>query len=80
MESKLQERSKAEISLERARLLTASWKTTDSLPIAVRRGKAFEKIVSEIPIYIDNEQLLVGILPLNQVRPSGIRSSAPPGF
>ncbi len=57
---KLEERSKAEISLERARLLTASWKTTDGLPIAIRRGKAFEKIVSEIPIFIDDEQLLVG--------------------
>ena len=48
------------ISLERAKLLTASWKETEGLPIPIRRAKAFEKIVNEIPIYIDNEQLLVG--------------------
>jgi pyruvate formate-lyase/glycerol dehydratase family glycyl radical enzyme len=57
---KLGERDKAQISLERARLLTDSWKTTDGLPVPIRRGKAFEKIVSEIPIYIDEDQLLVG--------------------
>jgi len=47
-------------SLERAKLLTASWKETEGLPIPIRRAKAFEKIVTEIPIYIDEGQLLVG--------------------
>lgn len=54
------ERSKPGVSLERAKLLTASWKQTDGLPTPIRRAKAFEKIVTEIPIYIDEEQLLVG--------------------
>jgi pyruvate formate-lyase/glycerol dehydratase family glycyl radical enzyme len=54
------ERDKSGFSLERAKLLTASWKETDGLPTPIRRAKAFEKIVKEIPIYIDNEQLLVG--------------------
>lgn len=54
------ERDKSGLSLERAKLLTASWKGTDGLPIPIRRAKAFEKIVTEIPIYIDDEQLLVG--------------------
>lgn len=53
-------RQKAGVSLERARLLTASWKETDGLPVPIRRAKAFEKIVAEIPIYIDDDQLLVG--------------------
>lgn len=48
------------VSLERAKLLTASYKETEGLPIPIRRAKAFEKIVTEIPIYIDEGQLLVG--------------------
>jgi pyruvate formate-lyase/glycerol dehydratase family glycyl radical enzyme len=48
------------VSLERARLVTASWKETEGLPIPLRRARAFEKIVGEIPIFIDDEQLLAG--------------------
>ena len=53
-------RDKEPASLERAKLLTASYKETEGLPIPIRRAKAFEKIVTEIPIYIDEGQLLVG--------------------
>jgi pyruvate formate-lyase/glycerol dehydratase family glycyl radical enzyme len=48
------------ISLERAKLLTASWKETEGLPIPIRRARAFEKIATEIPIFIDDDQLLAG--------------------
>ena len=48
------------LSLERAKLLTASYKGTEGLPVPIRRAMAFEKIVAEIPIYIDEGQLLVG--------------------
>ena len=48
------------LSLARARLLTCSYKETEGLPVAIRRARAFEKIVTEIPIYIDPQQLLVG--------------------
>ena len=58
--SLLSARQKGGISLERARLLTASWKETDGLPVPIRRAKAFEKIVTHIPIYLDDDQLLVG--------------------
>lgn len=58
--SLLAARQKAGVSLERANLLTASWKETDGLPVPIRRAKAFENIVAHIPIYIDDEQLLVG--------------------
>jgi pyruvate formate-lyase/glycerol dehydratase family glycyl radical enzyme len=50
----------AKLSLARARLITASYKETEGLPVPIRRAKAFEKIVTEIPLYIDDEQLLVG--------------------
>jgi len=53
-------RSSGKLSLERARLLTASYKETEGLPTPIRRAKAFEKIVNEITLYIDDEQLLVG--------------------
>lgn len=53
-------RDKEPVSLERARLITASYKETDGLPIPIRRAKAFEKVVTEIPIYIDDGQLLAG--------------------
>jgi len=55
-------RRTAPISLERAKLQTASYKETEGLPPALRRARIFEKIVTEIPIYIDEEQLLVGDL------------------
>jgi pyruvate-formate lyase len=48
------------VSMERAKLLTASYKETEGLPVPIRRAKAFEKIVTGIPIYIDEGQLLVG--------------------
>ena len=54
------ERDRTGISLARAKLLTASWQETDGLPVPIRRGLAFEKIVNGLPIYIDEEQLLVG--------------------
>lgn len=53
-------RRKAPISLERARLLTASWKETEGIPVTVRRARAFEKIINGIPIFIDEEQLICG--------------------
>ncbi len=48
------------ISLERAKLLTASWRETEGLPVPIRRARAFERIVTEIPIFIDDDQLLAG--------------------
>lgn len=58
---RLVERRRTEpISLERARLLTASWRETEGLPVPIRRARAFKKIVTEIPIFIDDDQLLTG--------------------
>lgn len=53
-------RQNAKLSLARAKLLTASYKETEGLPSPIRRAKAFEKIVTEIPIYIEEDDLLAG--------------------
>lgn len=59
-EKLLEARRTAPVSLWRVRLLTASWKETEGLPTPIRRARAFEKIVTEIPIYMEDEQLLAG--------------------
>ena len=53
-------RDTANISLWRAKLMTASFKETEGLPPAIRLGKSFKNVITQIPIYIDDEQLLVG--------------------
>lgn len=53
-------RDEKEISLERAKLVTSAYKETEGFPTILRRAKAYEKIVNEIPIHIDDGQLLVG--------------------
>ncbi|MCL1828846.1 MAG: hypothetical protein FWG32_05035 [Oscillospiraceae bacterium] len=52
-------RDRAQVSFERAYLVTASYKETEGLPAFLRRAYALEKVLNEIPIYIDDEQLLV---------------------
>ena len=48
------------VDTARARLLTESYKETEGEPMPIRRGKALKKILSEMPIYIHDGQLLVG--------------------
>jgi pyruvate formate-lyase/glycerol dehydratase family glycyl radical enzyme len=54
------DRRTAPASIERAKLVTASWKTTEGLPVPIRRAKSFEKVVNELPIYIEEDQLIAG--------------------
>ncbi len=49
-----------EIEADRAFLITESYKQTEDAPIIMRRAKAFEHILSNIPITIRNEELIVG--------------------
>jgi pyruvate formate-lyase/glycerol dehydratase family glycyl radical enzyme len=56
----LENRKESRVSLWRARLLTDSWKETEGLPTPIRRAKAFQKILTEMPISIEDGQLLVG--------------------
>lgn len=48
------------IAMERARLLTESFKETEGLPIVLRWGKALENILKKIDICIGNDELIVG--------------------
>lgn len=49
-----------EICVERAQLITASYKETEDLPIHIRRAKAFEKILNGMTIFIQDDELIVG--------------------
>ncbi|WP_085829211.1 glycyl radical protein [Clostridium massiliodielmoense] len=53
------------IEVERARLLTESFKETEDQPIILRKAKALEKILNEIPIVIREGELIVGSLTKN---------------
>lgn len=48
------------LSLERAKLVTESYRETTILPTILRRGEALKKILNNIPIYLDDGQLLAG--------------------
>jgi len=56
----LEYRKEGRLSLSRARLVTESYKRTEGLPAPIRRAKAFENIVTHIPIFIEEEELLAG--------------------
>ena len=56
----LEYRKEGKLSLARAKLVTESYKKTEGLPAPIRRAKAFENIVTRIPIYIEEEELLAG--------------------
>ncbi len=49
-----------EICVERARLVTESYKETEAEPIHIRRAKALEKILAEMTIFIQDDELIVG--------------------
>ncbi len=50
------------VEADRAELITASYKETEGLPIILRRAKAVEKILNEIPIAIRDNELIAGSL------------------
>lgn len=49
-----------EIEVERAALLTASYKETEHLPVVSRRAKAFVHMLDHLPIVIRENELVVG--------------------
>ena len=49
-----------EIESARAILITESYKATENEPMIIRRAKAFEHILENIPIIIRDEELIVG--------------------
>lgn len=52
----------AEITTERARLITASYRETEAEPIEVRRAKALDVILRHMTVFILEDELIVGHL------------------
>lgn len=48
------------VSLERARLITSSYKETQGQPMILRRAKTLAKILHNVKVWIDDHDLLVG--------------------
>lgn len=53
-------RDNAPVSIDRARLFTRAFRETEGQPLIIRRAHAFETVMREIPIFINDEQLIVG--------------------
>jgi len=49
-----------ELCLERARLFTETFRETEGEPLIIRRAKAFARVLDEMTIYINPEELIVG--------------------
>lgn len=49
-----------EIESARAVLITESYKETENQPMVIRRAKAFQHILENIPIVIRDHELIVG--------------------
>ena len=49
-----------QLCLERAYLMTESYKETEGEPALIRRARALEKILNEMSIYIEDGELIVG--------------------
>lgn len=65
----LETRRDARLSLHRARLLTASYKETEGLPMVIRRANAFANIVKGIPLYLMDDDLLAGAFAARPMAP-----------
>lgn len=52
--------AKTQICIERARIITQSYKETAGEHILIRRAKALDKILREISVYILKDELIVG--------------------
>jgi len=53
-------RSEVKVCLDRARLITESYKETEGEPMVTRRAKALMKILGNMTIYIQDNERLVG--------------------
>lgn len=57
------------LEIERAKIVTDSYKETEGEPIILRKAKAVKKFLEEKPVYISDGELLVGSV---NCRPDGI--------
>lgn len=54
-----------QVESERAVLITESYKETEGMPMVMRRAKAVEKIFTELPVTIREDELVVGSITKN---------------
>ena len=52
--------TKASMSAERAKIITKAYQKYDALPIVLKRAKAMQMILEELPIFIDDDEMIVG--------------------
>ena len=52
--------TRANMSVERAKILTASYLENESAPIELKRARGLADILRRIPIFIEEDELLVG--------------------
>lgn len=69
-----------EIESARAVLITESYKQTENEPMIIRRAKAFQHILENIPITIRDLELVVGSAHLPQEDARHFRSSLTSGW
>ena len=53
-------RKDIKIDVDRARLITESYKETDGMPMVIRKALIMKKFCDDLPIFIEEGQLLVG--------------------
>jgi len=51
---------KPRVLIDRAKIITESYKETEGLPMILRRALALKKIAEKIPIYVREDELIVG--------------------
>ena len=59
------------IESHRAEIITESFKSTEGLPIHIRKSKAFRAIAEKLPVVINEDELIVGC---NAVSPRGCQT------
>lgn len=63
-------RETAPVSIDRAILVTRSYEETEGMPMEIRRGLAYKRVMEELPLYIDDMQLLVGDFSTSPMSPT----------
>ncbi|MCL4368669.1 MAG: hypothetical protein M1337_05840 [Actinobacteria bacterium] len=65
----LDKRRDAQLSMHRSRLVTASYKTTEGQPTAIRRAKAIASVFRGIPLYLMDDDLIAGAFAARPMAP-----------
>jgi len=72
--------ARAQLSLYRGRLLTESYRETQSFSAPIRRAKGFANVVKGIPLFLADGDLLAGAFAARPMAPEFFLSIARPGY